>query len=42
MTLVMEGFYTFSEMLDRKIKAAKTMGDIYVNAYNMKDKCLAA
>lgn len=40
--LIFEGFYTFSEMLDRKIRAAQTMGNIYVSAYDLKDKCMAA
>lgn len=40
--LIVEGLYTFSEILDRKIKAAQTMGNIYVDAYNMKDKCVTA
>ncbi|WP_299990086.1 restriction endonuclease [uncultured Pontibacter sp.] len=40
--LVVEGLYTFSEMLDRKIKAAQTMGNIYVSVYDLKDKCFAA
>lgn len=42
LTLIIEGIYTFSEMLDRKIKAAQTRGNIYVDAYKMQDKCIAA
>lgn len=42
LALVIEGLYTFSEMLDKKIKAAQTRGNIYVDVYNLKDKCLAA
>jgi len=38
LSLVIEGLYTFTEMLDKKIKAAQTMGRIYVDIYTMKDK----
>lgn len=30
--------YTFVEMLDKKIKAAQTMGRIYVNPMDLNDK----
>lgn len=36
--LVVEGMFTFTEILDRKIKAAQTMGKIYVDVTTMKDK----
>ncbi len=36
--LVVEGLYTFKDMLDKKIKAAQTMGKIYVDVNNMKEK----
>ncbi|MHA6248497.1 restriction endonuclease [Pontibacter sp. CAU 1760] len=42
LTLIVEGIYTFTEMLDKKIRAAQTMGNIYVDAYSMKEKYLAA
>lgn len=35
---VTEGMYTLKEMLDNKIKAAQTMGRIYVDAINLSDK----
>ena len=38
LTLVVEGIITFKDLLDNKIKAAQTMGKIYVNAISMKDK----
>lgn len=36
--LVLEGLFTFNEILDRKIKAAQTMGKIYIDVNTMKDK----
>ena len=36
--MVLEGFQTFSEMLDKKIKAAQTRGEIYVNAVDGRSK----
>jgi hypothetical protein len=36
--MVLEGFQSFSEMLDKKIKAAQTRGEIYVNAITNKNK----
>ncbi|MBG9911982.1 hypothetical protein ABD83_11120 [Bacillus xiamenensis] len=36
--LVVEGLFSFKEILDRKIKAAQTMGKIYVDINTMKDK----
>lgn len=35
---VMEGLYTLNELLDNKIKAAQTMGKIYIDVVTMKDK----
>lgn len=35
---ITEGMYTLKEMLDNKIKAAQTMGRIYVDATNLADK----
>lgn len=35
---VTEGMYTLKEMLDNKIKAAQTMGRIYVDAISLSDK----
>ncbi|MGK4118326.1 restriction endonuclease [Lysinibacillus capsici] len=35
---VMEGLYTLKELLDSKIKAAQTMGKIYIDVVTMKDK----
>ncbi|ACV63039.1 hypothetical protein Dtox_2222 [Desulfofarcimen acetoxidans DSM 771] len=37
--LVTEEMYTFRKMLDMKIKAAQTMGRIYVDSLSMKEKC---
>ncbi len=36
--LATEGLYTFTEILDKKIKAAQTMGRIYVEPLNLKEK----
>ncbi|MYL45524.1 hypothetical protein GLV94_07685 [Virgibacillus halodenitrificans] len=36
--LAVEGMYTFTEILDKKIKAAQTMGKIYIDVTTMKDK----
>ncbi|MFD1849419.1 restriction endonuclease [Oceanobacillus bengalensis] len=36
--LVVEGLFSFKEILDRKIKAAQTMGKIYIDVNTMKDK----
>jgi len=36
--LVMEGLYSLKELLNHKIKAAQTMGRIYVDITTMKDK----
>lgn len=41
LALVMEGIWTFSEMLDRKVKAAQTLGQIYVDPSSMKEKVRA-
>lgn len=38
LALITEGMLTLKEMLDGKIKAAQTMGKIYVDASNLKDK----
>lgn len=38
LVLVTEGVYTLKEMLDNKIKAAQTMGRIYVDSTNLADK----
>jgi hypothetical protein len=38
LTLVMEGLLSFKDMLDQKVKAAQTMGRIYVDVFSMKDK----
>ena len=35
---ITEGMYTLKEMLDNKIKAAQTMGRIYVDSTNLADK----
>ena len=35
---ITEGMYTLKEMLDNKIRAAQTMGRIYVDATNLADK----
>ncbi|WP_154661603.1 restriction endonuclease [Bacillus ndiopicus] len=35
---VMEGLYTLNELLDNKIKAAQTMGKIYIDVITMKEK----
>lgn len=37
--LITEGMYTFAEMLDKKIKAAQTMGRIYVDPLSLQGKC---
>ena len=36
--MVLEGFLTFNEMLDQKIKAAQTRGEIYFDAFTKKSK----
>ncbi|KAA0796963.1 MULTISPECIES: restriction endonuclease [Bacillus cereus group] len=36
--LVVEGLFTFKEILDKKIKAAQTLGKIYIDVNSMKDK----
>lgn len=38
LTLVMEGLSLFTDMLDKKVKAAQTMGRIYVDVFNMQEK----
>jgi len=38
LSLVVEGLWTFTRMLDYKIKAAQTMGRIYVDVNTMQDK----
>lgn len=38
LALVLEGIWPFSEMLDRKIKAAQTLGLIYTDPFSMKGK----
>ena len=35
---ITEGMYTLKEMLDNKIKAAQTMGRIYVDAISLSEK----
>ena len=37
---ITEGMYTLKEMLDNKIKAAQTMGRIYVDSTNLADKAI--
>lgn len=39
---ITEGMYTLREMLDNKIKAAQTMGRIYVDSTNLADKVIQA
>lgn len=36
--LVVEGIFSFTEILDNKIKAAQTLGKIYIDVTTMKDK----
>ncbi|HHF3039819.1 TPA: restriction endonuclease [Vibrio diabolicus] len=36
--MVLEGYQTFSDMLDKKVKSAQTKGDIYVNAIDGRSK----
>lgn len=36
--LVVEGLFSFNEILNRKIRAAQTMGKIYIDINTMKDK----
>lgn len=36
--LAVEGLFSFKEILDKKIKAAQTMGKIYIDVNTMKDK----
>lgn len=38
LTLVVEGLITFKDLLNKKIKAAQTMGKIYVNPIDMRSK----
>ncbi len=38
LTLVMDGLSSFTDMLDKKVKAAQTMGLIYFDVFNMKEK----
>lgn len=38
LVLITEEMYTLTEMLDNKIKAAQTMGRIYVDSTNLSDK----
>ena len=38
LVLIIENMYTVKEMLNSKIKAAQTMGRIYVDPINMSDK----
>lgn len=40
LVLITEGMYTLKEMLDNKIKAAQTMGRIYVDSTNLADKVI--
>lgn len=40
LVLVTEGMYTLKEMLDCKIKAAQTMGKIYVDSTSLMDKAV--
>ena len=37
---ITEGMYSLREMLDNKIKAAQTMGRIYVDSTNLADKVI--
>lgn len=41
LTLVLEGYLTFKDLLNRKIGAAQTKGLIYVNPFNMLNKMAA-
>jgi hypothetical protein len=36
--MVLEGYLSFSEMIDKKVKAAQTKGLIYVDAVTGKSK----
>ncbi|GAA5213196.1 hypothetical protein GCM10025776_00890 [Corallincola platygyrae] len=36
--MVLEGFQSFSEMLDKKVKAAQTRGEVYIHAVSGKTK----
>lgn len=36
--LAVEGLFSFGEILDKKVKAAQTMGKIYIDINTMKDK----
>jgi len=38
LTLVIDGLSLFTDMLDKKVKAAQTMGLIYVDVFNMNEK----
>lgn len=38
MSLIMEGILSFTEVIDKKIKAAQTMGYIYIDPHSMKEK----
>ena len=38
LVLITEGLYTLREMLNKKIKAAQTMGRIYVNPTDLSNK----
>lgn len=38
LTMVVEGYLSFDQMLDRKIKAAQTKGEIYIDAVTGKPK----
>ncbi len=38
LTLIVDGLSSFTDMIDKKVKAAQTMGLIYVDVFNMKEK----
>jgi hypothetical protein len=38
--LVLEGLFTFKDILDRKIKVAQIIGKIYIDANIMKENLL--
>jgi len=38
LTLVMEKYFTFTDMLDKKVKAAQTKGCIYFDIFKMQEK----
>ncbi|MEM8676808.1 MAG: hypothetical protein AAGF83_23590 [Cyanobacteria bacterium P01_G01_bin.67] len=38
LTLVLEGHLNFSQLIDKKVKAAQTKGEIYINPLSEKSK----